>query len=77
MCSFFKWFFRYLGMIHCPENQFTCRDKRCIADWKKCDGNNDCGDFSDEIYPCSGMANDDCFVYNRIAFKQKPSYKYN
>ena len=44
-------------MDTCLANQFGCKDKRCIANSKTCDGNNDCGDFSDEIYPCSGMNN--------------------
>jgi hypothetical protein len=47
----------YIGMDACLDNQFRCKDNSCIANSKTCDGNNDCGDFSDEIYPCSGMNN--------------------
>ena len=42
------------GEESCPENQFTCKNKRCIGILRTCDGINDCGDHSDEIYPCSG-----------------------
>ena len=42
-------------MSTCPKHQFTCRNKRCVAYGRICNGNNDCGDFTDEIYPCSGM----------------------
>ena len=55
--------FVYLGMSTCPEYQFTCKNKRCVANSKKCDGNNDCGDFSDEIYPCSGRNKQYIFTF--------------
>ena len=38
----------------CLENQFTCSNKKCIQASGKCNGVNDCGDFSDEILPCTG-----------------------
>ena len=46
--------FSHLGTEGCLTHQFTCGNKRCIPSSEICDGNNDCGDFSDEIYPCSG-----------------------
>ena len=49
-----KMYFMYLGISTCPKHQFTCKNKRCTPHWSKCDGNNDCGDFSDETYPCAG-----------------------
>ena len=32
----------------CNNFQFTCDDGRCIPIYWKCDGDNDCGDNSDE-----------------------------
>ena len=32
----------------CEENQFRCDNGRCIPNTWKCDGENDCGDSSDE-----------------------------
>ena len=41
-----------LVMIHlfaeCTQSQFKCRNSICIDKKLKCDGNNDCGDLSDE-----------------------------
>lgn len=33
--------------------QFGCKNGRCVPAWWKCDGENDCGDWSDEAQ-CSG-----------------------
>ncbi|GFX36011.1 mariner Mos1 transposase [Trichonephila clavipes] len=32
----------------CPPNQFRCVNSRCISESYVCDGDNDCGDWSDE-----------------------------
>ena len=38
----------------CLDSQFTCSNRNCVSRSVECDGMNDCGDFSDEITPCSG-----------------------
>ena len=38
----------------CPENYFQCSNSRCVQTSNICDGNDDCGDNSDEILPCDG-----------------------
>lgn len=36
------------GCCMCLENQYLCNNKKCIPINWKCNGNNDCGDNSDE-----------------------------
>ncbi|XP_026730796.1 sortilin-related receptor isoform X2 [Trichoplusia ni] len=33
----------------CALDQFMCKNGKCISSYSRCDGNNDCGDLSDEI----------------------------
>ena len=53
-------------MNTCLKNQFTCSNKRCVPDSRTCDGVNDCGDFSDEIVPCSGTAYLSYYILQRM-----------
>ena len=44
-----------VGCVHsCSHTQFQCSSGRCIPDHWACDGDNDCGDFSDENTTCRG-----------------------
>ncbi len=36
------------GCCMCLKNQYLCNNKKCIPSKLKCNGNNDCGDNSDE-----------------------------
>ena len=44
----------------CPSQNFLCANDKCLAAYYMCDGNNDCGDNSDESTICSG--NDNCLI---------------
>ena len=39
----------YKGCCFCEENQFLCANRKCIPGNWICNGNNDCGDGSDEL----------------------------
>ena len=36
----------------CPENHFKCSNDKCVPNVWVCDGDNDCGDGSDERDDC-------------------------
>lgn len=39
----------YLFIDNCSQpEQFQCNNLKCIHDWQRCNGVNDCGDDSDE-----------------------------
>ena len=38
---------------NCPETHFTCNNMKCLRGSLVCDGDNDCGDGSDEIKGCT------------------------
>ena len=40
----------------CRSSAFTCDNGRCVAESDECDGNNDCGDNSDEQNCCMCVA---------------------
>ena len=41
----------------CPENHFTCLNLKCVTGDSMCDGDDDCGDNSDETIGCQGKVN--------------------
>ena len=47
--SDFKMIFFYLAADNCTEHNFLCGNGVCINNAWVCDGENDCGDFSDEF----------------------------
>lgn len=38
----------HLSAGHCKTGDIACRNGRCVSEYKKCDGYNDCGDGTDE-----------------------------
>ena len=41
--------FILIDALTCASNQFTCNNEKCVTTRWVCDGDNDCGDGSDEI----------------------------
>ena len=39
---------------NCPDNHFSCTNKKCVTGDSLCDGHDDCGDNSDETHGCEG-----------------------
>ena len=56
--SFIVLFIELESCCSCEKNQFLCNNKKCIPESWKCNGNNDCGDSSDELDSlCRGLKN--------------------
>ena len=47
----------------CPKDYFQCANRRCVLDNVRCNGENDCGDHSDESEGCLGK--------NMVPMKQR------
>jgi len=39
---------------NCPDTHFSCKNKNCVTGDSLCNGNDDCGDGSDETIGCNG-----------------------
>lgn len=37
-----------IDLLRCGEHEFQCNNKKCINKEFQCDGDNDCGDWTDE-----------------------------
>lgn len=37
-----------VDLLRCGENEFQCDNKKCVIKEFQCDGDNDCGDWTDE-----------------------------
>ncbi|XP_066975828.1 uncharacterized protein [Macrobrachium rosenbergii] len=48
MCKYKSGSFIYLSLTVCDNTQFSCSNGDCIPKEKRCNGNDDCSDFSDE-----------------------------
>ena len=44
----------FIEPYSCPKEEFLCANKKCVEASNICDGNDDCGDNSDENTICSG-----------------------
>ena len=52
---------------NCPDTRFTCTNNNCVTGNSLCDGNDDCGDKSDETIGCKGRLN--CITNSRLKGK--------
>lgn len=52
----------------CQTGQFSCGSGRCIPESWRCDGDNDCGDMSDESTSCGKLLTSCLLLGNKCAF---------
>ena len=55
MINSLKKAYSFVGNITCGPNEFGCGNGKCILKRWKCDGQDDCGDHSDEDACAVGM----------------------
>ena len=58
--SYLKRFLPSLLLDICGKGYFSCKNGKCVAYYEECDGDDDCGDLSDEEN-CPGKKN--TFIY--------------
>ena len=51
----------------CGEDEFSCSNHKCVPISLKCNGQNDCGDNSDETKDCIGIFNNHLII-NKLVF---------
>ena len=58
-------------MTECPEGKFRCRDMFCLPERLTCNGENDCGDNSDELKVCGNYKTDYIYIIHDSGKKLK------
>ena len=62
ICNFHLFF----KISDCRDDQFTCKNELCVSQEMVCDGNDDCGDGSDEKTPCGMLISQLLYSHNAI-----------
>ena len=68
----------YFPLATCTSDQFTCDNGLCLEASRECDGENDCGDNSDERCSSSSSSSSsgkDVLCYSPFILNVKLAYK--